>query len=249
MSADAMRGGPRSRGVRRASDPESEDVRCRERGPRDLRRPRAAHRFHGSPWAATGILALVALLFAAPVAAAAPTIAITSPSSGSTLTGTTLVIAGTATNATKVTVCIDGTNCQDASGVASWSATFDISGLSEGSHTVRACAISGPAEQCATLVLTISFAYRTVQTLLEGYVTPALTVVAVAMAIAVALRPRSYRAGSSVAASLAGLVIVDLALRGLTSPAPVGYYLSAAFLAAALVVDRVWRPRPREAVA
>lgn len=98
---------------------------------------------------AVGVAVPLAVLAAAPTSAApkprrnatdstAPSVAITSPGSG-TSTATSLTVAGTASDnagVASVAVQLDGTGWQPVSGISSWSAP--LSGLIAGSHTVAA---------------------------------------------------------------------------------------------------------------
>lgn len=72
-----------------------------------------------------------------------PTVAITSPSSGSTVTGQ-VSIAGTASDdraVARVEVQVDGGAFALATGTTTWSFSFDSAGFADGSHTIVARAV------------------------------------------------------------------------------------------------------------
>lgn len=89
----------------------------------------------------------------------APTVAITTPSSGTTV-GHQVAVAGTAADGTgvsSVAVRLDGGAYQSASGTSSWTASIDASAATDGSHTVTARA-TDPAGNVSTTSTTISIA-------------------------------------------------------------------------------------------
>jgi hypothetical protein len=86
----------------------------------------------------------------------APTVSISSPSSGAGVAGT-VTVAGTAADnvsVAAVTVAVDGGAWQSASGGASWRWTWDTSALPDGTHTiaVRATDSSGNATSASEAV-------------------------------------------------------------------------------------------------
>jgi len=75
----------------------------------------------------------------------APTVAITSPSAGATVSGT-IIASGTASDdeaVEAVSVRIDGGDWTDATGTAAWTFEVDTTGLDEGDHTVEARSFDG----------------------------------------------------------------------------------------------------------
>lgn len=88
-------------------------------------------------------------------APAAPTVAITSPSNGATVTGT-VTVAGTsksndAASVTRVDVTVAGTT-RTASGTTSWSTSVDTTALPEGTHRVTAKATTSSGGSSSTSV-------------------------------------------------------------------------------------------------
>ncbi len=72
-----------------------------------------------------------------------PTVAMTAPSEGATVSGS-VAVSATATNATRVEFFVDGNRIGvDTSDDGGWTATWETTGLSEGAHTVSAVASGG----------------------------------------------------------------------------------------------------------
>ncbi|WP_223636389.1 Ig-like domain-containing protein [Corallococcus sp. EGB] len=88
---------------------------------------------------------------------AAPTVAITTPANGSTLTNPTVTVTGTSANATTVTVTFQGTNygpiAVDASG--NWSQALP-GPLADGTYTVTAVSTNGAGTHSATATTTFT---------------------------------------------------------------------------------------------
>lgn len=79
-----------------------------------------------------------------PLAEAPPiAINITSPSSGTVLDGSTLTVIGTSSNASNVTLSLDGGPQIQANGVDNWNVVLEEGLLSAGSHTLVARATNG----------------------------------------------------------------------------------------------------------
>jgi hypothetical protein len=88
-----------------------------------------------------------------------PAVAIASPAGGSSVAGT-ITVSGTAsddTDVTSVSVGIDGSAPQAASGASSWSALFDTTAWADGSHTIVATALDAAANLTSASA-TVTFA-------------------------------------------------------------------------------------------
>lgn len=82
------------------------------------------------------------------VVAGTPTLAITSPSNGATISGSAVSIAGTAADATsvsKVEIQVDGGSLTQVSGTTNWTYSLNTTGLSNGNHTLTAKATNSAA--------------------------------------------------------------------------------------------------------
>ncbi len=76
---------------------------------------------------------------------AAPTVTITAPASG-TVVQTTVTVDGTSTHATLVQVRVDAEPWRNATGLAPWSLTWDLTTYPDGAHTLEARAWNGTVE-------------------------------------------------------------------------------------------------------
>jgi uncharacterized protein YkwD len=88
-----------------------------------------------------------------------PTISITQPANGATVSGTTSVqgTAGDATGLATVTVSLDGGASVAATGLQNWTYALDTTKLSNGAHTVTATATNQAGlTAAATVILTVS---------------------------------------------------------------------------------------------
>lgn len=85
---------------------------------------------------------------------APPSVTISSPSSGATVSGTTTVTGSASDNVsvTKIDVQVDGGTWQAASGTTSWSYALVTTSLSNGSHTVTARATDSAGNASTTSV-------------------------------------------------------------------------------------------------
>ena len=89
-----------------------------------------------------------------------PTVAITSPQAGATVTGSINVTGSSADNAAvaKVEVAVDGGSWSTASGTSTWSAPFISTGYANGSHTIaaRATDTSGNVSAITSVSVNVS---------------------------------------------------------------------------------------------
>jgi hypothetical protein len=90
-----------------------------------------------------------------------PSVSITQPANGSTVSGT-VTVAGTAAaqgsaTISQVQVSVDGGTAQTAAGTASWSASIDTAQLTNGTHTITATATdSSNLSASATITVNVS---------------------------------------------------------------------------------------------
>jgi hypothetical protein len=89
---------------------------------------------------------------------AAPTIAITSPVSGATVSGTVSVLTSVSSNTTKVQFKVDGNNSGAAVTSAPFTLSLNTTSLSNGSHSLSAAASNsaGQTTTSATVTVTVS---------------------------------------------------------------------------------------------
>lgn len=84
----------------------------------------------------------------------APTIAISAPGAGSTVSGTVSVAGSAADNVgvTSVAVSVDGASASQASGTSSWTYSLNTSSLTNGSHSISARASDAAGNSSSTSV-------------------------------------------------------------------------------------------------
>jgi hypothetical protein len=96
--------------------------------------------------------------FSINVVTAVPSVAISSPASGATVSST-VTVSGTASDSislSSVQVAVDGGTYSNASGTTSWSFTLNTSSLSNGSHTLTAKATDAANSSATSAPLTIT---------------------------------------------------------------------------------------------
>jgi phosphatidylinositol-3-phosphatase len=86
---------------------------------------------------------------------AAPTVSITSPNSGATVSGTVSVVTSVSSNTAKVQFEVDGGNSGGALTSAPFTLSLDTTGLSNGSHSLSAVASNSAAQSSGSATIAI----------------------------------------------------------------------------------------------
>ena len=182
------------------------------------------------------IVVVVLFVLALPCASAAgPRISIPSPSQGQAIYGTTLAVSGTATNATRVWVTLEGMGQalrENASTVSTWSVTFDLRPLPEGAYALAAFATNGTSTVSDQRTLSLTLTGVKILNAVQQYIEPAAAVLGFIIAGLVFLLPRWQALGDRTGATLCTLALLAIVLQLLLSP----FSLALAAAGALLVV-------------